>query len=100
LLCNLVSDNLETGFLIINISIFVIGINSWVYISRRKNFTAQILVWLFIIIEFINGIGHPIWALSEMDYVPGLISALILLPLDLYLIIQILKQPDNKSIQN
>lgn len=82
---NMVSTNTETGFLIINISLFVFGIFSWLIIAKKNNVTSQIIIWFFIIIEFINGIGHPVWALSKMDYVPGLFSALIILFLNIYL---------------
>jgi hypothetical protein len=88
---NLVSNETEIGFIIINVSLFVFGIFSWFIIAKKNNITSQILIWLFIFIEFINGIGHPIWALSEMDYVPGLFSALIILFLNIYLTRQILR---------
>jgi hypothetical protein len=82
---------LEFGFLIINVSLFAFGVFSWIIIARKDNIASQILIWFFIILEFINGIGHPIWALSEMDYIPGLVSSLIILFLDINLTRQIIK---------
>jgi len=82
---NLVSNDLEIGFLIINVSLFSFGVFSWFIIARKNNIASRTLIWFFIILEFINGIGHPIWALFEMDYVPGLVSSLIILFLDINL---------------
>jgi hypothetical protein len=73
----MVSNNLETGFLVINIGLFIFGIACWWML--RKGFSG--FVWFWILIEIINGIGHPLWALREMTYTPGLATAPILLAL-------------------
>ncbi len=74
-LSGLMSDDLETGFLIINISLFVFGMLCWLQLNRLTS----MFIWFWIVIETINGIGHPIWAISEGTYVPGLATAPILL---------------------
>lgn len=83
-LSSMVSNNHETGFLIINIGLFVFGLLCWFAAVRSYSF-AQGLIWFWIVIETINGIGHPVWALYERDYVPGVATAPILLILALYL---------------
>ena len=83
--CSLISNDLENGFLIANISLFVIGIVVWL-IPVRKNYpVAKSFIWFWIVIEMINGIGHPAWALYEWSYTPGVITAPFLLILAIYL---------------
>jgi len=74
-LCSLVSDNLVTGFLIINIGLFVFGLLSWFFPIRKEYNYANFLLWFWIALELVNGIGHPIWALIEGSYTPGIITA-------------------------
>ena len=90
-LSGLVSNNLETGFLIINIGLFIFGIWSWAVPVRKDYSIARSTIWIFIVIEMINGIGHPVWAIYEMSYVPGLVTAPILLILAIYLFREIRK---------
>ena len=90
-LSSLVSNNLETGFLIINIGLFIFGIWSWAVPVRKDYAIARSIIWIFIVIEMINGIGHPVWAIYEMSYVPGLVTAPILLVLAIYLFREIRK---------
>ena len=90
-LSGLVSNNLETGFLIINIGLFIFGIWSWAVPVRKDYSIARSIIWIFIVIEMINGIGHPVWAIYEMSYVPGLVTAPILLILAIYLFREIRK---------
>lgn len=85
-LCGLISDDLETGFLIINIGIFVIGIACWLFIVRKRSPLSQRIIWIWIIIELINGVGHPVWSLMQQSYTPGVITAPLLLITALLLI--------------
>ena len=85
LLCSLVSENPETGFLIINIVLFLFGLLCWLITVRKNYLFVRGLIWFWIVLETINGIGHPVWALYKRAYVPGLATALILLMLALYL---------------
>jgi Protein of unknown function with HXXEE motif len=76
-LSGLVSTNLKTGFIIINVSLFIVLMLTWLG-TFRKNYSRGFL-WLWIVLETINGIGHTIWAIIERSYVPGLATAPILL---------------------
>ena len=84
-LTGLISNNREIGFLIINIALFIFGIWCWLFPVRKGYASAAGFIWLWIIIEMINGIGHPLWALFEGRYEPGVITALPLLVLSIYL---------------
>ncbi len=84
-LTGLISNNREIGFLIINIALFIFGIWCWLFPVRKGYASAAGFIWLWVIIEIINGIGHPLWALFEGRYEPGVITALPLLVLSIYL---------------
>jgi len=73
----LVSDNLEVGFLTLNIGLFVFGLICWLVFNR---FTS-VFIWFWIILETVNGVVHTFMALLQMSYFPGLITAPILLVL-------------------
>jgi hypothetical protein len=85
-LCGLISKNHETGFLIINTGLFIFGMWCWFGPLRKNNALASGFIWFWIVIELINGIGHPLWALREWAYVPGLITAPFLLVLAICLL--------------
>ena len=85
-LTSLISENLEIGFLIINIGFFIFGIWCWFFPVLRNYNYARGLIWFWIVIEIINGIGHSFWALYERAYVPGVATAPILLILSIYLL--------------
>ncbi len=78
-LCSLVSDNLKTGFIIINIGLFVLGILAWLIPIRKEYSWGKFLIWFWILIELMNGIGHPIWTIMQKGYTPGVITAPFLL---------------------
>jgi hypothetical protein len=83
-LSGLVSANLKTGFIIINVGLFIILTLTWLT-TFSKNYSTKALLWLWIILELINGIGHSFWAIIERSYVPGLATAPVLIILALYL---------------
>ncbi len=93
-LSGLISSNLERGFIIINVSLFLFGILCWFYCFRKNSHVSPALIWFWIIIELINGIGHPLWALAEKSYTPGLATAPILFFLAIYLASLYHKLPD------
>ena len=84
-LTNLFSENNETGFLIANVGIFILGISCWLLLYSKFESTIRIIIWIFIVIEIINGIGHPVWSIYQKSYTPGVISAPFLLVTALYL---------------
>ena len=84
-LTNLFSENNETGFLIANVGIFILGISCWVLLYSKFESTISIIIWIFVVIETINGIGHPVWSIYQKSYTPGVITAPFLLVTALYL---------------
>ncbi len=74
-ICSLISNDLETGFLIVNIGLFIIGMIAW-FVAKQKGYQSIIgLLWIWVVIEFINGIGHPIWSGIDGGYTPGVLTA-------------------------
>jgi hypothetical protein len=60
---------------------------------RKQWLVAIPLGWFWVVIELINGIGHPLWTLAELRYTPGVATAPILLLLALYLAWQLRAGP-------
>jgi hypothetical protein len=85
MLSGAVSSDLRAGFIIINAGLFIFGILCWFISTRRKSISFQGFIWIWVIIEIINGIGHTLLALRQNDYFPGLYTAPVLLGLALYL---------------
>ena len=81
----LVSRDREFGFLVLNVAIVAFGLWSVLWPVRRGWPGAYALAWFWVALETINGIGHPVWALRQGEYVPGLVTAPILLALSLLL---------------
>lgn len=97
-LSGFVSADLKTGFIIINVGLFLVLMLTWLA-TFSKNNSIKVLLWFWIILELINGIGHSLWAIIERSYVPGLVTAPILVILALSLA-RLLTKPassDNKK---
>ena len=88
---SLVSDDLSTGFVIANAALVLFGL--WCYMARVRGAhrSAQAWVWLWIVIEFCNGIGHAVFALMRGRYFPGVVTAPVLLALSVYLAVRMLR---------
>jgi Protein of unknown function with HXXEE motif len=87
----LVSDDLPTGFAVVNIGLVAFGI--WCYLARVRpaHISARQWVWPWVLVEGANGIGHPVIALARGQYFPGLLTAPLLLATSLYLGIRLVQ---------
>jgi hypothetical protein len=85
LVSSLISSDLERGFVIFNVALVAFGI--WCFIAPIQHQwpSAPLFAWIWIAIELLNGIGHPLWSLIALRYTPGVATAPILLLLALYL---------------
>lgn len=81
----LVSADREVGFIILNVALVSFGVWCLLWPVRRGWPSASRLMWAWVVIETVNGIGHPLWSLRQGGYVPGVLTAPILLLLALYL---------------
>jgi len=84
-LTSLVSPDGEVGFLILNLGLILIGLWCWAVPMRRATAVAYGIAWFWVVLELINGIGHPLWSLANGAYTPGTATAPILLILALLL---------------
>ena len=86
----LVSNDLERGFVSLNICIVAFGAWCYFWPVRRQWRGAAAILWGWIVVETINGIVHPVWSVIQGGYTPGVVTALMLAPLALYLAKQVL----------
>ena len=84
-LSGLVSSDLATGFLILNVSIFAIGAWAFLWPVRRNWPSARTFMWIWAVVEITNGLVHPGWSILQWTYVPGTLTAPLLLVLGLML---------------
>jgi hypothetical protein len=87
----LVSDNLERGFLVLNAALILLGAWCFFWPVRRGWPIAVFLLWLWVVVETINGVGHSLWSIRTGGYTPGLATAPALLVLALYLAYQLVR---------
>lgn len=84
----MLSNDLNTGFIIFNATLAVFGL--WCYFGsvRTSHGWPRVWIWVWIVIELINGAGHVVIALARGAYFPGLITSPVLFGLALYLALQ------------
>ncbi len=82
----------ELVFIILNVALVGFGLWCLFWPVRRSWPSATGLMWLWVVIETINGVGHPLWSLRQGGYTPGVITAPLLLVLALYLGAQLRKR--------
>lgn len=82
-LCSLVSDDLEKGFIILNLLLFLVGMLCCLLTFWNK--INSMIIWLWTVIEMTNGVTHPAWAVYTQAYAPGMFTSPILLLLAVYL---------------
>ena len=88
-LTGLVASNGETGFVIINVVLVTFGIWCFQWPVRREWSSAAPLIWSWVAIETINGVGHLVWTFLQGGYTPGVATAPVLLGLSVYLGLQL-----------
>jgi Protein of unknown function with HXXEE motif len=81
----LISTNLQHGFVVFNVTLVAFGLWCFFWPVRKRWAVASGLMWLWVGIELLNGIGHPIWSLARGAYTPGVATAPVLLGVALYL---------------
>ena len=86
LVSSLVSSNPRTGFIALNIALVGFGVWCAVWPVRRGWHSATLFICIWIAIEIVNGLVHPLWAIYRGRYEPGLATAPILLVLAILLL--------------
>jgi hypothetical protein len=75
----LISRDPERGFLLFNGALIGFGIWCFFWPVRRGWPSAIGLAWVWVAIELVNGVGHPLWSLGQGGYTPGVATAPVLL---------------------
>jgi hypothetical protein len=90
---SLVSDDLATGFAVLNLAIVAFGV--WCYLARVRpgHPSARAYMWFWIFVELGNGVLHPAMALIRKSYFPGAATAPILFVLALMLAAHLVRGP-------
>ena len=78
LIAEVATSDLERGFLIANVVVVTFGAWCAIWPIRHAWASAPLLAWLWVTIETINGIGHPLWSLAQGGYTPGVVTAPLL----------------------
>jgi hypothetical protein len=84
----LISENRQLGFIVFNAALIAFGFWCFFFPVLRRWPSANLFVGFWIVIELINGIGHPLWSIQQGGYTPGLITAPLLLILAVALLWQ------------
>jgi len=89
----LVSDDLSTGFLIVNAALVAFGI--WCYVSPVRSGwpSARGLAWFWVVLELGNGVGHLGLAAFRGGYFPGVATAPLLILSAIGLGVLMLREP-------
>lgn len=85
----LVSSDLASGFAIVNAALVLFGL--WCYVARVRpaHAASQAFAWFWTLLEFGNGTGHTLLAISRGGYFPGVGTAPVLLGVSLYLAVRL-----------
>ena len=67
----LVSPDRELGFLVMNGALVAFGVWCLLWPVRKEWPSAPAVVWFWVLLEIINGIGHPVWSLRQSAFTPG-----------------------------
>jgi uncharacterized membrane protein HdeD (DUF308 family) len=88
-LTGLVSHDREWSFAALTILLMAFGLWCLLWPVRRGWPSAVYLGWAWVMVETVNGIVHPLWALREGGYAPGVATAPLLLASAAYLGLQL-----------
>ena len=93
----LISQDRQFVFILINVALLVFGLWCFFWPVHRRWAVARAFIGVWIVIEVINGIGHPLWTLQQRAYTPGVATAPVLLVLALSLLWQLKKSSAGSS---
>jgi len=96
-ICNLISSNPRNGFLIINSIFIIVGLVYWRFSIQKNDSTSYSLIWIWVVLQTMNVIGHISWTIYKGAYTPGIITTFIILLLVILLVKQLTK-PNTDTI--
>jgi uncharacterized protein with HXXEE motif len=90
----LISEDLDRGFLILNVALVAFGLWCWLGPVRRSRPSAKVIAWGWIVVELVNAAGHTVWAIIQSGYTPGIATAPLLFVAAMHLAWTMSDQPD------
>ena len=81
----LFSENLALGFVAFNTAVIALGIGCYFGLIRSARGAANIVAWIWVVVELANSVGHIFLALNAGGYFPGLVTGVALLFVSAYL---------------
>ena len=75
----------KPAFAISNALLFFAGLGCFFYWVKPAKKNAQLVVWIWIVVEAINVLAHILWASIAGAYNPGLATAVLFVPVLAYL---------------
>lgn len=90
----LLSSDRRRGFIAFNVALVAFGLFCFLGPVRRGWQSAVALAWIWVCIELVNGVGHPLWSLYQRGYTPGVATAPLLFVLALLLARQLAARPE------
>ena len=98
LLTGLFSENRERAFIALNVALVAFGLWCFIWPVRREWPSAALFAWIWVVVELINGIVHPLWALRVGGYAPGVATAPVLLILAIWVLRESRRSPFTATI--
>jgi hypothetical protein len=89
----LISTDLRTGFIAFNLAFVAFGFWCYAVPVQERLSVAMPFLWFWIVVEILNGIGHPVISILERSYMPGTMTAPFLFTIAVYLSFQIARRP-------
>jgi hypothetical protein len=95
---SLFSNDLALGFALANVLLVSFGI--WCYLARVRpdHPLGRGFAWFWAVLEFANGVGHSLLALSQ-GYFPGAATAPLLLSVSAYLAVTLSRRSTQPSMR-
>ena len=87
----LVSSDREFGFVVLNCALVAFGVWCLLFPVRKEWPSAGGFIWVWTVVEAINGTVHIGWSVIQGGYTPGVLTAPLLLAIALYLAFQMRK---------
>jgi hypothetical protein len=75
----------KPAFAIANAVLILVGFICFYYWVQPGRRGATVVVWIWIIMESLNVVAHSVWAVSIGGYNPGFLTALLFVPVLIYL---------------
>ena len=97
MLTGLISEDRERAFLALNVLLVAFGAWCFLWPIRRGWPSAALIAWIWVTIELVNGIGHPLWATWIGGYAPGVATAPVLFIVALWVANELVRRDSRES---